>query len=142
MFPNVGMGEVAVILLIVLLVMGPSRMPDVARALGKAYRTFQTETRKAQAVLKDSLADIESVKNEIKGGLSAPADEARALREEVRRVRASFDEPMNGVVLPPPPPIPSTTAPPVQPNPPITAPQPPPLGVIDLPDEIRQHEDT
>jgi sec-independent protein translocase protein TatA len=37
---GIGMGEVLVILLIALLIFGPSKAPDVARGLGKAIRQF------------------------------------------------------------------------------------------------------
>lgn len=140
MIPNVGLGEIGLILLVVLIVLGPERMPDIARALGKAYRTFQVESRKAQAMLKDGLADVEAVTKEIRSGLDEPMIEAQAVADDVRQVRASFDEPMQGVALPPPPPSPAEMAPPMQPNPPLAAPPPP--GVIDLPDDVRQHEDT
>lgn len=38
---NLGLGELAVIAVIALVVIGPRRMPDVARALGEAVRAFQ-----------------------------------------------------------------------------------------------------
>ena len=138
--PNVGFGELGIILLIILLVMGPKRMPDVARALGKAYRTFQAETRKAQAMLKEGLSELDEVTKEIKGGLSEPINEAKAVADDVRLATTSFDDPMSGVDLPPAPPIPPEMAAPVQPNPPVVAPPPP--GVIDMPDEVRHYEDT
>lgn len=140
MLPNVGLGEIGIILLIVLLVMGPKRMPEVARALGKAYRTFQTETRKAQAMLKDGLGELDEVTKEIKQGLTEPVVEVRAVADDVRQAVSSVDAPMEGVNLPPAPPIPPEMAVPVQPNPPVVAPPPP--GVIDLPDEVRRFEDT
>ncbi len=43
MFPAVGMSEVAVIMLVVLLLFGSKRLPEVARGIGKAMR----ELRKA-----------------------------------------------------------------------------------------------
>ena len=38
---NVGLGELLVILAIALLVIGPTRLPEVARGLGAALRSFQ-----------------------------------------------------------------------------------------------------
>ena len=38
---NVGMGELIVILLIVLLLFGASRLPEIARALGKSIKEFK-----------------------------------------------------------------------------------------------------
>jgi TatA/E family protein of Tat protein translocase len=52
---NLGMGELLLVLVVGLLVFGPRRLPEIARNLGKAWRVFQDETRKAREVLKESL---------------------------------------------------------------------------------------
>lgn len=54
-----GMGELVVILLIVLLLFGASRLPEIARALGKSIKEF----KKAGKEMKD---DIEEVTKEDK----------------------------------------------------------------------------
>ncbi len=41
MLPNVGMGELVVILLIVLLLFGAKRLPDVAKGLGRSIKAFK-----------------------------------------------------------------------------------------------------
>lgn len=41
MLPNVGMGELVVILLIVLILFGAKRLPDVAKGLGKSIKAFK-----------------------------------------------------------------------------------------------------
>jgi len=41
MLPNVGMGELIIILLIVLLLFGSKRLPDVARGLGRSIKAFK-----------------------------------------------------------------------------------------------------
>lgn len=105
MLPNVGLGELGLIMLLVLIVMGPKRLPDIARSLGKAYRTFQTESRKATSMLKEGFDDIEAVTKEIRNLEVAPDAEA----------------------------VPPSVAPP---------PPPPGAGVVDLPDDVRAHEDT
>ena len=51
---NVGIGEILVIVLVVLLVFGPNRLPEIMRSLGKAYRVFQDETQKARETLRES----------------------------------------------------------------------------------------
>ncbi len=38
---NLGLAELAVIFAIALLVIGPKRLPDIARALGEAVRAFR-----------------------------------------------------------------------------------------------------
>ena len=41
MLPNVGMGELIVILLIIVILFGPKRLPDVAKGLGKSIKAFK-----------------------------------------------------------------------------------------------------
>jgi sec-independent protein translocase protein TatA len=41
MLPNVGMGELVVILVIVLVLFGAKRLPEVAKGLGKSIRSFK-----------------------------------------------------------------------------------------------------
>lgn len=52
---SVGLGEILVIVLVVLLVFGPNKLPEIMRNLGKAYRVFQEETQKAKDTLRESL---------------------------------------------------------------------------------------
>jgi len=52
---NVGLGEILVIVIVVLLVFGPNKLPEIMRNLGKAYRVFQEETQKAAKTLRDSI---------------------------------------------------------------------------------------
>ena len=39
---NIGIGEIAIVLVIALIVLGPKRLPDAARALGRGIREFRT----------------------------------------------------------------------------------------------------
>ena len=42
---NIGWGEILVILVIALLIVGPRRLPDVGRSLGQAIREFKRAMR-------------------------------------------------------------------------------------------------
>ena len=53
---GIGMGELILILIVGLIVFGPSKLPEVGRALGKGLREF----RKAQAALTASLEESAS----------------------------------------------------------------------------------
>ena len=53
---GIGAGEFILILVVGLIVFGPSQLPSVGRSLGKAIREF----RKAQAALSNAFNDIES----------------------------------------------------------------------------------
>ena len=55
---NVGMGEMAMILVIAVIVFGPNRLPEIARSVGKFMRQFQSETSRAMADLKQGLEPI------------------------------------------------------------------------------------
>ena len=50
---GIGMGEFILILIVGLIVFGPSKLPEVGRALGKGLREF----RKAQAALSATLEE-------------------------------------------------------------------------------------
>jgi sec-independent protein translocase protein TatA len=39
--PNIGAGEIIIVLVIVLLIFGPKRLPDLGRSLGKGMREFK-----------------------------------------------------------------------------------------------------
>ncbi|MCD6214018.1 MAG: twin-arginine translocase subunit TatB, partial [Candidatus Desulfofervidus sp.] len=57
---SIGMQELLIILVIALIVLGPKRLPEIARALGKGMREF----RKATQEIKESI-DLESELKEI-----------------------------------------------------------------------------
>ncbi len=57
-----GMGELIVILLIILLLFGASKLPEIARALGKSIKEF----KKAGKQIKDDVEEVTKDK-EIKG---------------------------------------------------------------------------
>ena len=62
---GIGMPELLVILAIALIVIGPKKLPDLARSLGRAFNEF----KKATQEIKDSL-DIEEEINEFKKPLN------------------------------------------------------------------------
>jgi len=61
---GIGMPELIIILVIALIVIGPKKLPDLAKALGKGMAEF----KKATQEIKDSL-DVEEDLNEIKDDL-------------------------------------------------------------------------
>lgn len=56
---NIGLPELLVVLVIVLITFGPSRLPDIARALGKSVRDFKSAS--------------DQVKEEVRGAASLNA---------------------------------------------------------------------
>ena len=66
---NIGMPELLVILSVALIVLGPKRLPDVARALGKAMAEF----RKATSGITDELENARAMLEEEARKASASA---------------------------------------------------------------------
>jgi len=67
---GLGMGEIIVIFLVVLLLFGAKRLPEIGSALGKGIREFKSSVR------------------EIEGELKAPVDDRKAVRPR-RRMRGA-----------------------------------------------------
>ena len=73
---GIGLPELIIIMVIALIVIGPSKLPDLAKALGKGMAEF----RKATQEIKDSLdmdEDIQEVKKDLVdsiSGLDEPID--------------------------------------------------------------------
>ena len=70
---NLGFGELLIIFLIALIFVGPKRLPELARALGKGIREFQRGTR-------ELTRELESAGEEVS--------------KEVREAQESFDRPL------------------------------------------------
>lgn len=66
MFGGIGPQEIIVILLIVLLLFGAKRIPEVARGLGKGIREFKKAAKDIQDDMKMEEEDKEK-KKELKG---------------------------------------------------------------------------
>src|SRR5690348_14930620 len=83
---GLGMGELIVIFIVALIVLGPARLPKLAQDLGKAIREF----RKAADDMKQELAQDEDLKGikgtfqELKEAVTLAPEEIRA-REEVKK---------------------------------------------------------
>jgi sec-independent protein translocase protein TatA len=58
---GLGMGEIILIFLVVLLLFGAKRLPEIGSALGKGIREFKGSVREIEGELKAPLDDIKSV---------------------------------------------------------------------------------
>lgn len=76
-------GEVIIILIVALIVLGPTRLPDLARKAGE----YTTELRKAAREVREGLESEVS-------DLKAAGDEFRAVKDEIRR---PFEETAEGI---------------------------------------------
>jgi TatA/E family protein of Tat protein translocase len=66
--PNIGLPEIAMVLVIALIVFGPKRLPDMGRQLGKTIREFRDATSDIRSQI--GINDIADSVKDIKSGLS------------------------------------------------------------------------
>ncbi len=52
---NIGVGEIFLVVVLGLIVFGPQKLPEIARNVARAWRTFQIESQKAAGMLKEGL---------------------------------------------------------------------------------------
>ena len=72
---GIGGPELIIIFIVALLAVGPRRLPEIARALGKAYREFERSMNDVRQNLEE-LAQEEPEKNEGERDKSPPAKES------------------------------------------------------------------
>lgn len=94
---NLGFQELLVIALVALIVVGPERLPEMARKAGEIVARIRTETSKSMAELKRA-AELEDLDRELK-----------AMRQELRQAGREFTGAAQHSVAPnsgyePPPP--------------------------------------
>lgn len=87
--PNIGPLELAIVLVIVLLIVGPKRLPGVGRSLGGGIREFKDSiTGKAKDDVDDDEADVPKVAAGLPAGepVARDASEPTAARAEADAV--------------------------------------------------------
>jgi sec-independent protein translocase protein TatA len=68
---GLGIGELVVILVIVLIIFGAGRLPELGEGLGRGIRNFRKELRKPDAI------DVTPEKTEGSGSAERPSDQAQ-----------------------------------------------------------------
>ncbi len=77
---NINFSELLVILVVILLLFGPDKLPEIARQLGK----FAAEARKAtNAVRREFYNTVYQPADEIRREVLAPAEALRSLKAEI-----------------------------------------------------------
>jgi len=61
---NIGGPEIIIVLIVALLVLGPNRLPQAARSMGKAMAEFRKVTGGLQAEVRDAMAQLENEVND------------------------------------------------------------------------------
>lgn len=57
--PNLGLPEIALILVLALIIFGPGKLPEVGKALGKSIREFKGAISKTEETIKEEVKKIE-----------------------------------------------------------------------------------
>jgi len=93
---GIGYQELVLVLVLMLIVVGPERLPSVAYQLGRAVRTLQQYARAVRDEFKDEIDFIEDQYKTVKG-------EVDVTRESLREQQAKFDEELrSGSIIPAP----------------------------------------
>ena len=79
--PNLQGGEIIIILLLALVVLGPTRLPELAKKLGEWTAELRLAARDLRRGLEAEVADIKQVGEDLK----APLDELKKSSDEVRK---------------------------------------------------------
>jgi Tat protein translocase TatB subunit len=85
---GIGMTELMVVLVVALLVLGPKRLPEIARSLGRGMAEFRRASNELRSSLSASLEDERAPQppvraaGEAAGGGSAPAPHSEAQPDE------------------------------------------------------------
>lgn len=86
---GIGMPELIVILVIALIVIGPQKLPDIARSLGKGLAEFKRASDDFQRNLAEEVRNLDEKE---KAGKEAQAGESEGPRDLAADVKAFEDE--------------------------------------------------
>ena len=137
-FLGVGPAELLLILVIALIVVGPERLPEIARTIAKTLNNLRAMSQSLTAEWQQELAAVNDIKagaEELKQSLAEPFKAAQAdlqqsvtepLKEAQTDVRRAFSQPL----APPPSTTAEAPAPPPSTEPPATAAAEPPSTAL------------
>lgn len=86
---GIGMPEMLVILAVALIVIGPNRLPDIARSLGRAYSEFSRSMRSARSSFDDLVSEFDEEREIFRNPASSIGRAVeKAFPEEDKKVEA------------------------------------------------------
>jgi TatA/E family protein of Tat protein translocase len=96
---NIGLPELLIIAAIALIVFGPNKLPELARAFGKAMREFKKATDEVKESFEAETRDLEEIKNTF-GEENVLEDLAREISsaEEPSLETAATEEPAQEIM--------------------------------------------
>lgn len=103
-FLGVGWQEIALIMVVALVVVGPERLPGVAYQVGKAVRTMQSYARAVRSEFSEEIGFIEeqykTVKGEVTEASAALRQEQQKFATEMRNVTGDVQGSLQAVMKP------------------------------------------
>jgi sec-independent protein translocase protein TatA len=86
---GIGLPELVVILVVALIVLGPQRLPEVARMLGRAYGQLRRASEEFQNTIRQDLAALERQED---------ANRNKAIAQEIRERCADVEDVQTAVI--------------------------------------------
>ncbi len=99
-FFNIGAPELLLILIIALIVVGPRRLPEIARNLGKIMNDLRKMSQEFTTQMMQELNAPAKELEEIKQELEAPAKELREMAKDMNAPAKKNDSAMSSDQLP------------------------------------------
>ncbi|MEN8222096.1 MAG: Sec-independent protein translocase protein TatB [Acidobacteriota bacterium] len=93
MFGSIGFPEIIMIMLVVLMLFGPKKLPEIAKLLGNTVRDFKRTINDAKSTIQEELdkADLgDDIKN-IKEDLSEVANLESSIKDSIKDEFKKFD---------------------------------------------------
>ena len=86
---GIGLPELVVILAVALIVLGPQRLPEVARMLGRAYGQLRRASEEFQNTIRQDLAALERQED---------ANRNKAIAQEIRERCADVEDVQTAII--------------------------------------------
>ena len=100
-FLGVGWQEIALVVIVALVVVGPERLPNVAYQVGKAVRTMQSYARAVRSEFSEEIGYLEeqykTVKGEVSSASEAIRQEQQKFATEMRSVTGEVQSQVHGI---------------------------------------------
>lgn len=95
-FSGVGAGEWFVLLAVLLIVVGPKRLPETARTIGKYYSKFRRAAENFKRQLLDMDTDLGKAVHEVQQAANEVQEAAASTAKEIDDAFTPTGEPVNG----------------------------------------------